>query len=92
MRRLILAVLVLFIAAGLWAQSPPAKPDDTTQLRQEVDHLKKTINALEQRLSAQEKSSQQALPAEKKDTISVPELHANVKELDERVVGQFEFQ
>jgi hypothetical protein len=85
MRRLILAVLVLLIATGLWAQSPPAKADDSAQLRQEVDLLKKTLAALEQRLSAQEKLGQQAVPSDKKDTVSVPELQANVKELDERV-------
>lgn len=85
MRKLILAVLALLITTGLWAQSPPAKAEDTAQLRQEVELLKKTIATLEQRLSAQEKSSQQAAPAEKKDTVSVPELQASVKDLDERV-------
>jgi hypothetical protein len=86
MRKLITAVLALLITTGLWAQSPPpTKADDTAQLRQEVEQLKKTIATLEQRLSAQEKSAQQALPADKKDSVSVPELQANVKDIDERV-------
>jgi Protein of unknown function (DUF3373) len=84
MRKLILPVLLL-LAMGLWAQSPPATADDTAQLRQEVDQLKKTITALEQRLSAQEKAAQPAAPAEKKDTVSVPDLQASVRDLDERV-------
>jgi len=84
MRRLILAVLVLLIATGLWAQSPPAQADDNAQLRQEVNQLKKTLAALEQRLAAQEKSAQQ-VQEDKKSTVSVPELQANVKEIDERV-------
>ena len=63
-----------------------AKAEDTAQLRQEVEQLKKTIATLEQRLSAQEKSAQQARRRRrKKDTVSVPELQANVKDLDERV-------
>ncbi len=87
MRKLILATLIL-VGTGLWAQSPPAQADDTAQLRQEVEQLKKTIAALEQRLSAQEKAAQDktvqpAAPAEKKDTAT--DLEANVKDLDERV-------
>lgn len=84
MRKLILPALLL-LAAGLWAQSPPAPAADTAQLRQEVEQLKKTLAALEQRLSAQEKAAQPAVPAEKKDTVAVPDLQASVKDIDERV-------
>ncbi len=61
MRKLLLAVLMSLLTAGLWAQSTPAPSatDDAAQLRQEIDQLKKTVNALEQRLdTAQEKNAQ----------------------------------
>jgi len=82
MRKFLIISFVL-LGAGLWAQSPPPT-DDTTQLKQEVEQLKKTLATLEQRLSAQEKAAQQAA-AEKKDTTSVPELQADVKDINERV-------
>jgi len=93
--RKFLIICFMLLGAGLWAQSPPPA-DDNAQLRQEVDQLKKTINALEQRLSAQEKAAQEKAAQEKaaqpavsaaaqKDTTSVPELQASVKDIDERV-------
>jgi Protein of unknown function (DUF3373) len=89
MRKFLIVAFVL-AGAGLWAQSPPP-PEDTAQLRQEVDQLKKTISTLEQRLSAQEKSAKEistqktATDAEKKDTTSVSDLQADVKDINERV-------
>src|SRR5512142_320693 len=77
MRKLAIAILVLLLAIGLWAQTP-APPDDSAQLRQELAQMKKTIAALEQRLAAQEKVQQNAVvPA--KDTVATTELQ-DVKE------------
>jgi hypothetical protein len=85
MRKAMIAVLMLLLPAGLWAQAA-APPADNAQLRQEIEQMKKTIAALEQRLAAQEKVQQNAAaPEEKKDTVSVPDLQASVKDLNERV-------
>src|ERR1700758_4064301 len=59
MRKVLLAVLMFLLTSGLWAQSAPPATDDAAQLRQEIEQLKKTMNALEQRLDAQEKDAQQ---------------------------------
>jgi Protein of unknown function (DUF3373) len=83
MRNFILAVLVLLMTTGLWAQSPPAQAEDTAQLRKEVEQLKKTVAEMEARLAAQEKP--QPAAARKSETVSVPDLQANVKDIDERV-------
>jgi Protein of unknown function (DUF3373) len=89
MRKLLLAVLMFLLTAGLWAQSPPPATDDAAQLRQEVDQLKKTINALEQRLEVQEKAAQQK-PAEpagaKEEAPPVAELQTSVRDLNDRVL------
>jgi hypothetical protein len=85
MRKLLLAVVMFLLSAGLWAQAAPAT-DDAAQLRQEIDKLKTTINSLEQRLDAQEKATQKAQPAAtKEETVSTDELQTNVKDLNERV-------
>ena len=86
MRKLLWAVLMVPLATGLWAQSPPAT-DDAAQLRQEVDQLKKTLQVLEQRLEAQEKAAQEkAVPATAKEEVtSVTDLRTDVKDLNERV-------
>jgi type II secretory pathway component PulM len=60
MRRLLVVALLFLLPAGLWAQSTPPATDDAAQLRQEIDQLKKTVGALEQRLEAQEKAKQPA--------------------------------
>ncbi len=83
MRNIILAVLVLLMTTGLWAQSPPAQAEDTAQLRKEVEQLKKTVADMEARLAAREKP--QPAAAQKSETVSVPDLQANVKDIDERV-------
>jgi hypothetical protein len=87
MRKLLLAVLTLLLATGLWAQAPPAT-NDAAQLRGEIEQLKKTINALEQRLEAQEKATQQnaAQPAAKTDLVSPAELQTSVRDLNDRVL------
>ncbi|HEY7616518.1 MAG TPA: DUF3373 family protein, partial [Terriglobales bacterium] len=95
MRRVIHVVFAMFLLAGLglWAQdsSQPAAASnpDAAQLRQEIDNLKQTIATMEQRLAAQEKAAQEkaAQPAEeeKKETTSVNDLQAEVKDLSERV-------
>ncbi len=83
MRKMTATVLVLLLATGLWAQSPPATADESARLRQELEQLKKTVAALEQRLATQEKA---VSTQEKKDeTVSVPELKAEMKDLGERV-------
>src|SRR6266567_4745733 len=96
MRRYISLILVVcLLATPLLAQQAPA-PDptstpETNQLRQEIDQLKKTIAAMEDRLAATEKKSAEtkAAEAQQKDTVSVPELQAEVKDLDQRVsVGE----
>lgn len=50
MRKLVLAMLMFLLTTGLWAQTTPAT-DDAAQLRQEIEQLKKAVNALEQRLN-----------------------------------------
>ena len=87
MRKLLLAVLMLLLATALWAQAPPAT-NDAAQLRGEIEQLKKTISALEQRLEAQEKATQQnaAQPAAKTDLVSPAELQTTVRDLNDRVL------
>jgi hypothetical protein len=82
MRTLATAILVLLLAAGLWAQAAP--PDDSAQLRHELEQMKKTIVALEQRLAAQEKVQANAL-APSKETVSVTELATDLKDVKEQV-------
>jgi hypothetical protein len=89
MRKLLLAVLLSLLTAGLWAQSTPPATDDAAQLRQEIDQLKKTMNALEQRLDAQEKDAQQkaAQPAAPKvEAASTADLQTSVRDLNDRVL------
>jgi hypothetical protein len=89
MRQLLLAVLMFLLTAGLWAQSAPPATDDAAQLRQEIDQLKKTVNALEQRLDAQQKTAQPtaAQPAEKKEeAVSTTDLQTSVRDLNDRVL------
>src|SRR6516162_9979567 len=70
MPRFIHVFIAFLMLAGLevWAQTtPPAgqsntiTPEEATQLRQEIDQLKKTVNVLEQKLEAQSKP---AVPSE----------------------------
>lgn len=91
MRKLLLAVLMFLLTAGLWAQASPAPPatDDAAQLRQEIDQLKKTVNALEQRLDAQQKSAQPTAVqsvAPKEEAVSTTDLQTSVRDLNDRVL------
>ena len=95
MRNLLLAVLMSLLTAGLWAQSTPAPPatDNAAQLRQEIDQLKKTVNALEQRLDAQEKAAPPAAaqpaaaPAPKQEeAVSTADLQTDVRDLNDRIL------
>jgi hypothetical protein len=89
MRKLLFAVLMFLLATGLWAQTTPPATEDAGQLRQEIDQLKKTVNALEQRLEAQEKAAPQnvAQPAAvKNDAVSTADLQTDVRDLNERVL------
>src|SRR5215467_15783734 len=86
MRKLLVAMLMFFLTAGLWAQTAPPATDDAAQLRQEIDQLKKTINSLEQRLDAQEKATQQsAAPASKEAVVTTQDLDNRVRDLNDRV-------
>ena len=50
MRKLIFLIPILLLASLTWAQSSTGG-DDTAQMRQEIEQLRKTINALEQRIA-----------------------------------------
>ena len=89
MRNSVTFVLVLFLLTGpgLRAQDPSpsaATNQDAAQLRQEIDQMKKTIAAMEQRLEDQEKAVK-LKEEEKKDVVSTTDLQSDVKELNERV-------
>ncbi len=91
MRKLLLAVSMLMLTAGLWAQAAPPAADDAAQLRQEIDQLKKTINSLEQRLDVQEKATKSAATATAATSAPAPaneavtDLQASVRDLNDRV-------
>lgn len=91
MRRIISILLILcLVAMPALSQEATTKnatdtpSSDTAQMRQEIEQLKKTIAAMEARLAVAEKKTEEP-KAEQKDTVSVPELQAEVKELNERV-------
>jgi hypothetical protein len=91
MRKLLLAALMFLLTSGLWAQSTPAPPadDNAAQLRQEIDQLKKTVNALEQRLETQEKAAQPATAQaadKKEEVVSNADLQTSVRDLNDRVL------
>lgn len=95
MRKLIPIFLTLLLASFTWAQSPAS--DDTSEMRQEIEQLKKTISALEQRIAAQEKAAQTtpaATPAattpattadQQQQAESVQELKETVKDINDRL-------
>ena len=90
MRKLLIAVFMFLLTAGLWAQTAPPAADDAAQLRQEIDQLKKTINSLEQRLDVQEKATKAAAaqpaatPAPSTNE-AITDLQATVRDLNDRV-------
>jgi hypothetical protein len=84
MRKLLLAVTVFLLTAGLWAQTAPTATDDAAQLRQEIDQLKTTINSLEKRLDAQESATKAAVAQPAAPNEAVSDLQASVRDLNER--------
>jgi len=90
MSKLQWAALLVLLSAGLWAQSAPPATDNAAQLRQEIDQLKKTVAALEQRLDLQEKAKPAATetaPAPKEEAVSTKELQESVRDLNDRVLA-----
>ncbi|MBZ5614961.1 MAG: DUF3373 domain-containing protein [Acidobacteriia bacterium] len=79
------------VPAATSTQPSPAAGDENTQLRQELDQMKKAVAALEERLTTQEKAAQekdkkvevkQALAGDQPTTA---ELATEVKDLDHRM-------
>ena len=75
--------------AGTGNQQTPGVSDENTQLRQELEQMKKAVATLEERLTAQEKAAQAKKDEAKQepaaDQASTTELAAQVKDLDHRV-------
>jgi len=85
MRKSITYVLMLILLNGpaLWSQSAPSSTttNDTSDLRQELEQLKKTVAALEAKLATQEKQAVPPAQTEQSTTDGI----VQVKQLDERV-------
>jgi hypothetical protein len=90
------ALLCLACAPGLWAQQATSAPNDNAELRQEVNQLKKTVSALEQKLVAQDNNVGQSSPAAQNPPVTTTtsttepapanaDLQTQIKDLDERV-------
>ncbi len=77
------------LAAATPTEPSPAATDQNVQLRQELEQMKKSVAALEERLAAQEKASQEKKEAAMQPPAGEPadtvELAAQVKDLDHRV-------
>jgi uncharacterized protein DUF3373 len=88
MRKLLASAVFLILLAvpAAWAQET-APANDPSDLRQEVNNLKKTIAALEARIAAQEqqKTAASKPQASVEGTVSAADLKDQVKDLDERV-------
>ena len=74
--------------------STPSAGDESAQLRQELEQMKKSVAALEDRLAAQEKAAQEKVAQQRKDEAkpvlpgdqpTVAELATEVKDLDHRI-------
>lgn len=81
-------------SAGASAQQPSATDENSAQLRQELEQMKKQVASLEERLAAQEKAAQAKATEDKTaeaksegttDQPTTAELAAEVKDLDHRV-------
>ena len=103
MRTFIRRSITTFIAAAMlaspmsWAQQ--STDQDNSQMKQEIDQLKKQLAAMEERLAAQEKAAQdkaaeeakktedakKAEEARKEDTVSATDLQTQVKDIDQRL-------
>ena len=91
MKRFMGIALVILIVGGLGlrAQSTAAPAAETTELRSEIEQLKKTVQAMEQRLAEQEKAQHQK-QTEASSTATAAasasaEVVAKVKDLDRRM-------
>jgi hypothetical protein len=91
MRKFLSAILVMSLmgVSPAFAQQTPKSTTDatgTTDLRQEVDQLKKTISMLEQRLAAQEqKAVPTPAPEAMQQNIVDTSINSDVKDLSERL-------
>lgn len=91
MRRFISVLLILCLVAmpALSQQATTGTTSNTNsdnaQMRQEIEQLKKTIAAMEARLAAAEQKQAPQAPEAAKQDPAVPELQAQVKDIDERV-------
>ena len=91
MRKLLVAVSMLLLTAGLWAQTAPPATGEAAQLQQEIDQLKKTIHSLEQRLDVQEKATTAAAaqtavtPVPSSTNEAITDVQASVRDLNERL-------
>ncbi|MDR3763824.1 MAG: DUF3373 family protein [Acidobacteriota bacterium] len=91
-RFLAMTLALLLLAPGLFAQASPVTGN--AELRQELEQLKKTVTALEERLAAAEKK-ENTLPEAPKPVAPAPEasapsnaeLAAQVNDLDTRVTA-----
>ena len=91
---LVHVAFMVMAGLGLWGQSNQSASgqNDTAELRQQLEQLKKTVSELETRLATQEKqqeaktepSTQQQQPV-KEAVVSQADLAAQVKDLDDRV-------
>jgi hypothetical protein len=95
MQRIGVVLLTAALLGGpAWSQVPSPAADDSAQLRQEVEQLKKTVAALEERLDQQEQKNNP--PDSSSTTVSTSDhavtdltafnnLTAEVNQLDQRV-------
>ena len=96
MRKFIASAVAFMVMAGLGlrgqSNQSASGQNDTAELRQQLEQLKKTVSELETRLATQEKqqeaktepSTQQQQPV-KEAVVSQADLAAQVKDLDDRV-------
>jgi hypothetical protein len=90
MRRFIAYTSMIFLllgSQGLWAQSGSGATtqNDSAELRQEVEQLKKTVAALEARLNAQDKQAESSSKAQGGPATDATVSTADLKALNERV-------
>jgi len=90
----LLITAALLVVPAAWSQNAepevsnalgPATDSETARLRAEVEQLKKTLAAVEQRLSQQEKKTDAAAPAQSAEPLVAKDLQVSVKDLEKRV-------
>lgn len=95
-----LLVTVLLIGPTAWSQTSSSSSSDTTDIRQQLEQLKKTVAALEEKLATQEKEKQASAAATPTaGTTDVKELDARVAKAERKGAldrinwsGDFRFQ